>query len=125
MTPRLLSSKSVTEENQRTFPLFCSTRSPPPPPAKWPKPQYNKVSMCDVDCVAAARRRSHQWCLTLTPNSTETIERMTCHCFLQPIRRDLTTQLLHNCLKVLPSRFYFNGDTKGFCPRFKSQNYKT
>ena len=28
--PRLLSSKSVTEENQRTFPLICSTRSPPP-----------------------------------------------------------------------------------------------
>ena len=41
--------------------------------------------------VAAARKRSHQWCLTLTPNNTETIERLTCHCFLQrPIIRDLT-----------------------------------
>ena len=40
---------------------------------------------------AAARKRSHQWCLTLTPNNTETIERMTCHCFLRPIRRDLTS----------------------------------
>ena len=39
--------------------------------------------------VAAAQKKSHQWCLTLTPNNTETIERMTCHCFLRPIRRDL------------------------------------
>ena len=41
--------------------------------------------------LAAARKRSHQWCLALTPNITETIERMTCHCFLQPIRRDLAS----------------------------------
>ena len=31
--------------------------------------------------MAAARKRSHPWCLTLTPNNTETIERMICHCF--------------------------------------------
>ena len=37
--------------------------------------------------VAAARKRSHQWCLTLTPNSTETIERIIYHRFLRPIRR--------------------------------------
>ena len=41
--------------------------------------------------VAAARKRSHQRCLTLTPSNTETIERMTCHCFLRPIRRDFTS----------------------------------
>ena len=41
--------------------------------------------------VAAARKRSHQWCLTLTLNNTETIERMTCHCFLRPIGTDLTS----------------------------------
>ena len=41
--------------------------------------------------VAAARKRSHQWYLTLTPNNTKTIERLTCHCFLRPIRRDLTS----------------------------------
>ena len=35
------------------------------------------------------RKRSQQWCLTLTPNKTETIERMTCHCFLWTFRRDL------------------------------------
>ena len=40
--------------------------------------------------VAAVRKWSHQWCVSLTPNNTETIERMTCHCFLRPIRRDLT-----------------------------------
>ena len=44
-----------------------------------------------VGHVAAARKRSHQRCLTMTSNNTETIERMTCHCFLQPIRRDLTS----------------------------------
>ena len=30
------------------------------------------------------------WCVSMTPNNTETIERMTCHCFQLPIRRDLT-----------------------------------
>ena len=37
-------------------------------------------------CVAAARKRSHQWRVSLTPNNTKTIGRMTCHCFLRPIR---------------------------------------
>ena len=41
--------------------------------------------------VAPAQKRSHKWCLTLTPKNTSIIERMTCHCFLQPIRRDLTS----------------------------------
>ena len=39
--------------------------------------------------VAAARKRSHQWCLTLTPNNTETTEKMTRPCFPWPIRRHL------------------------------------
>ena len=39
--------------------------------------------------VAAARKRSHQWCVSLTPNNTKTVVRMTRHCFLRPIRRDL------------------------------------
>ena len=39
--------------------------------------------------VATAWKTSHQWCRTLTPNNIETIERMTCHCFLWQIRRDL------------------------------------
>ena len=43
-----------------------------------------------VEGHVAATRKSHRWCLTLTPNNTKTIERMTCHCFLLPIRRDLT-----------------------------------
>ena len=41
--------------------------------------------------LAAARKRSHQWCLTLTPKNTKTIGRMACYCFLRPIRRDLTS----------------------------------
>ena len=41
--------------------------------------------------IAATWKRSHQWCVSLTPNNTKTIGRMTCHCFLRPIRRDLTS----------------------------------
>ena len=42
-------------------------------------------------CSSCSQEKS-QWCLTLTPNNTETIERMTCHCFLRPIGRDLTSR---------------------------------
>ena len=35
--------------------------------------------------VAAARKRSHQWCISLAPNNTKTDGRMTCLCFLRPI----------------------------------------
>ena len=45
---------------------------------RWPRP--------------AAWDGSHQWCLTLTRNITKTTDwRITCHCFLRPIRRDLTS----------------------------------
>ena len=50
-----------------------------------------KKNVCHV---AAAWKRSHQWCVSLTPNNTKTIGRMTCHCFLLPIRRDLTSSSL-------------------------------
>ena len=40
--------------------------------------------------VASARKRTRQ-CLILTSNNTKTIGRMTCHCFLRPIKRDLTS----------------------------------
>ena len=49
--------------------------APPPPPLD----------------VAVARKWSHQWCVSLTPNNNNTVERMTYHCFLQPIKRDLTS----------------------------------
>ena len=39
--------------------------------------------------AAAARKRSHQWCVSPTLSNTKTIGRMTCHSFLRPIRRDL------------------------------------
>ena len=47
---------------------------------------YGKTLSKDV---AAPWMRSHQWCLTLTPNNTKTIKRMTCHCFLRPVRGGL------------------------------------
>ena len=55
--------------------------------------------------VAAARKRSHQWCLTLTPDSTETIGRMTCHCFLVPVGRDLTSSSYTADMKWLQAYF--------------------
>ena len=48
-------------------------------------------SVLSVGHVAAARKRGHQWCVSLTPNNTKTMGRMTCHCFQRPIRRDLTS----------------------------------
>ena len=45
------------------------------------KKVINPHSLLFVGHVAATRKRSYQWCLTLTPNNTETIERMTCHVF--------------------------------------------
>ena len=59
--------------------------------------------------VAAARKRSHQWCLTLTPNNNETIERMTFRCFLRPIRRDLTSSSYTTVILLFskPSSFHF------------------
>ena len=42
--------------------------------------------------VGTARKRRYQWCVSLTPNNTKTIGRMTCHCFLRPIRRDLMSR---------------------------------
>ena len=41
--------------------------------------------------TTAAWKRSHQWCVSLTPNNTNTMGRMTCHCFQRPIRRHLTS----------------------------------
>ena len=41
--------------------------------------------------VAAARKRRHRWWVSLAPNNAKTIGRMTCHCFLQPIRTDHTS----------------------------------
>ena len=55
--------------------------------------------------VAAARKRSHRWWVSLTPNNTKTIGRMTCHCFLRPIRRDLTSSS-YNTLNRVRSSMY-------------------
>ena len=54
--------------------------------------------------VAAARKRGHQWYISLTPNNTKTMGRMTCHCFQWPIRRDLTSSSYTTALKCWLSR---------------------
>ena len=61
--------------------------------------------------VAAARKRSYQWCPTLSSNNTETIERMTCYCFLRPIRRDLTSSSYKTNLKN--DRVFLQGSAHG------------
>ena len=65
--------------------------------------------------VAAARKRSHQWCPTPTPNNTETIERMTCHCFLQQIRRNLTSSSSTTALGPQPKECSYTPDQMDNC----------
>ena len=45
----------------------------------------NELALKTRGHVRAVRKRSHQWGVSLTPNSTKTIGRMTCHCFLRPL----------------------------------------
>ena len=64
---------------------------------KWKCPHFRLT--CAVQKRLCLSSILGQWCVSLTPNNTKTIERMTCHCFLRPIRRDLknssyTTALL-------------------------------
>ena len=57
----------------------------------WVTCPYNKVITKMFGSCSSYSGRSHQWCVSLTPNNTKAIERMTCHCFLWPISRDLTS----------------------------------
>ena len=59
--------------------------------------------------VAAVRKRSHQFYVPLTPNNTKTIGRMTCHCFLRPIRRDLmsSSYTTLKLIKKTKTQLYF------------------
>ena len=86
--------------NNLCFLLNRVTDTLPPPPPPFPamplvlafsdKQCWRwEVGGVLIDHVAAARKRSHQWCVSLTPSNTKTIGRMTCHCFLRPISRDL------------------------------------
>jgi len=81
-----------------TTPNIVSATSPFPPwwIYSWRQrlqrmPVRLHISPISKGHVAAARKRSHQWCVSLTPNNTKTIGRMTCHYFLRQIRRDLTS----------------------------------
>jgi len=51
----------------------------------------SSLSSPSSDHEADARKRSYQWCASLTQTNTKTIGRMTRHCFLRPIRRDLAS----------------------------------
>ena len=42
-------------------------------------------------CMQQLLGRGHQWCVSQTPNNSKAVVRMTRHCFLRPIRRDLTS----------------------------------
>ena len=136
--PRLLSCKSVTEENQRTF-LFIFSPPPPRPPT-WPKPQFNKISKFQfVKCWLKNKISSATWkrsCSSCLEEKSPMVPNPDPKQYYNNWKNDMSLfsatnqerpyeQLLHNCLKVLPNRFNFDDDTKGFCPCFKSQNYKT
>ena len=55
---------------------------------KWKSPHFRLT--CAIQKRLCLSSLLGQWCVSLTPNNTKTIERMTCHCFLGPIRRDFT-----------------------------------
>ena len=55
---------------------------------KWKRPHFRLT--CVVQKRLYLSSLLGQWCVSLTPNNTKTIERMTCHRFLRPIKRDLT-----------------------------------
>ena len=54
---------------------------------KWKRPHFQLT--CPVQKRLCLSSLLGQWCVSLIPNNTKTIERMTCHCFVRPIRRDL------------------------------------
>ena len=62
--------------------LFTGTVEP-----QFNEPPYNEVP----DITNAPEEQKSPMVPPPTPDSTETIERMTCHCFLPPIRTDLTS----------------------------------
>ena len=55
---------------------------------KWKSPHFRLT--CAIQKRLCLSSLLGQWCVSLTSNNTKTIERMTCHCFPRPIRRDLT-----------------------------------
>ena len=69
--------------------------------------------------VAASRKRSHEWCVSMTLNNTKTIGRMTCHCFLLPIRRDLTSSF-YTTRTANKSFFKWKLSTQITCFAFKN-----
>ena len=115
---------------------------PPSPhhPLKWPKPQFNKISKFQfVKCWLKNKISSATWkrsCSSCLEEKSPMVPNPDPKQYYNNWKNDMSLfsatnqerpyeQLLHNCLKVLPNRFNFDDDTKGFCPRFKSQNYKT
>ena len=66
---------------------------------KWKRPHFRLT--CAVQKRFCLSSLLGQWCVSLTPNNTKTIERMTCHCFLRPIRRDLTNSSYINITALL------------------------
>ena len=47
--------------------------------------------------VAAALKRSHQWCVFLTPKNTKNIQRMTGHCFREQLGETLRVTSKNGC----------------------------
>ena len=74
----------LVNRNLTLFELFLFCQPTGPSCLEFAKKEIAFVFLGHVH-VAAARKRSHQWCISLTPNNTKTVGRMTCLCFLRPI----------------------------------------
>ena len=119
VTPRLLSCKSVTEENQRTCLFIFSPLPPPSPrPSKWPKPQFNKISKFQfVKCWLKNKISIATWkgsCSSCSEEKSPMMPNPDPKQYWNNWKNDMSLfsatnqerpyeQLLHNCLKVLPS----------------------
>ena len=77
-------SKFITRKYSRSTNVVASHDGA----LKWKRPHFRLT--CALQKRLCLSSILGQWCVSLTPNNTKTIERMTCHCFLRPIRRDLT-----------------------------------
>ena len=69
---------------------------------KWKRPHFRLT--CAVQKRLCLSSLLGQWCVSLTPNNTKTIERMTCHCFCDQLGENLRTaptlQPYWTCIKT-------------------------
>lgn len=91
-----ITAAMLVNRNQTLFKLLFFWQPTGPSCLEFAKKEIAFVFVGHVH-VAAAWKRSHQWCISLTPNNTKTVGRMTCLCFLRPIRSTSYATRIYCC----------------------------